>query len=131
MNVFISYSHADKIWADALRSGLNKAGFEVQNPGNDLDPGTNWHLELGKALQQSDSMIVLLSPESSASASVRAEIEYALSSSQFRDRLIPVLLKPTENIPWILRKQHMIRATKDVAQTVRRVAEALKSPATA
>ena len=131
MNVFISYSHADKKWADTLRSGLAKAGFEVSDPVGDICAGENLHLELGKALARADAMIVVLSPASAASASVRAEIEYALSSPQFRDRLITVLVKPTGETPWILRRLPFIRATKDVEETVRRVAATLhRSPAT-
>jgi len=132
MNVFISCSEADRELASALGVGLAKAGFTVWEPSNEISPGDNWHLEIGKALQRSDAMIVLLSPESSASPSVRAEIEYALSAAQFRDRLIPVLVKETEDIPWILRKQKIIKATKDIDETVRRVASVLhKVPAAA
>lgn len=126
MNVFLSYSHADKKWADKLRSGLMTAGFQVWNPADDIGTGLNWHLEMGKALERSDAMIVLLSPDSVDSPSVRSEIEYALSSSQFRGRLIPVLVRPTDEVPWILHKQQFIRATKDINETVRHVASALK-----
>ena len=132
MNVFISYSQADTKWAEVLRSGLADAGFAVSDPVGDICAGENLHLEVGRALARADAMVVVLSPDSAASPFVRAEIEYALSSPQFRDRLIPVLVKPTEDIPWILLKQQFIRATKNVDETVHRVAEALhKSPATA
>lgn len=127
MNVFISYSQADEKWAEALRAGLVEAGFSVSDPAGEICAGENLHLELGKALQRADAMVVLLSPDSAASTSVRAEIDYALSSPQFRDRLIPVLVKPTGDIPWILRRQQFIRATKDVRETVRRVAGALNA----
>ena len=126
MNVFISYSHTDKKWADALRSGLTDAGFEVTVPGEDIEPGENWHLELGKALDRANAMVVLLSPDSVASRDIRAEIEFALVSPHFRGRLIPVLVKPTDDVPWILRKQRFIRATKNVDETVNRVVEALQ-----
>ena len=126
MNVFLSYSHADKKWADTLRAGLMADGFQVWNPSDDIGSGRNLHLETGKALERSDAMIVLLSPDSVASPYVHSEIDYALSTSKFRGRLIPVLLKPTPDVPWILQKQQFIRATKDVGETVRHVASALK-----
>lgn len=126
MNVFISYSHADKKWADALRSGLTEAGFEVSVPGDDIEAGENWHLEIGKALDRANAMVVLLSPDSVASRNNRAEIEFALGSPHFRDRLISVLVKPTDDVPWILRKQQFIRATKNVGDTVHRVVTALQ-----
>jgi hypothetical protein len=126
MNVFLSYSDADKKWADIIRSGLTEAGFQIWNPVGDMGAGVNWHLEMGKALERSDAMIVLLSPDSVNSPSVRSEIDYALSGSQFRGRLIPVLVRPTEEVPWILQRQQFIRVTKDVNETVRNVASALK-----
>jgi hypothetical protein len=125
MNVFISYAQADEQWANVLRAGLAQAGLEVSDPAGEMCAGENLHLEIGKALKRADAMVVVLSPDSAASRSVRAEIEYALSSAQFRDRLIPLLVRPTEDLPWILRKQQFIRATKDVAKTVREVAAAL------
>lgn len=126
MNVFLSYSQRDKKWASALGSGLRASGFEVRDPENDILPGENWHLQLGKALERSEAMVVLLSPDSVASKSVLSEIEYALSSSRFRGRLIPVLVRPTADVPWILQKQHFIRASKDLDKTVSEVAAALK-----
>ena len=132
MNVFLSYSQADKEWADSLRAGLAKAGLRVASSLEDIDPGMNWHMEAGKALEEAEAMVILLSPDSVESPYVRAEIEYALSSPRFRDRLISVLIEDTDDVPWILRRQQFIRATKDVPATIRRIAAALlKSPATA
>jgi hypothetical protein len=126
MKIFLSHTQADEKWAVALGSALAEAGFEVWNPASDLVPGANWYLELGKALERSDAMIVLLSPDAVKSQSVLSEIEFALSSSQFRDRLISVLVKPTDDIPWILRRLQFIRATKDVSETAQRVVAALE-----
>jgi len=129
MTVFLSHTEADATWAAKLYSALVSAGFDVWNPTADLEPGDNWHLEVGKALERSDAMVVLLSPSSVNSPSVVSEIEYALSSSQFRERLIPVLLKPTQDVPWILRRLPLIRATKDADETAERIAAVLeKSP---
>lgn len=132
MKVFISYSGADEKSADLLRRALLRQKIEVWNPASEIAPGENWGLKYGKALQNSDAVVVLLSPDSVKSDWVRHEIEYALSSPQFRDRLVPVVLRPTEDIPWILRRQQVIRATKDSDETARRIAIALrKSPAPA
>ena len=92
MKVFISYSEADKKWAHLLRSRLTQESFETWDSANDIAPGENWMLKSGKALQNADAMIVLLPPDSAKSDWVRSEIEYALSSPQFRGRVIPLLL---------------------------------------
>jgi hypothetical protein len=132
MNVYISYSNADEKLADDLRRALARHDIEVWNPASQIAPGANWGFKYGRALQNADAVVVLLSPRSVKSDWVRLEIEYALSSPQFRDRLIPVIVKPTDDIPWILRKQQVIRATKDPDETARRIANALrKAPAPA
>jgi hypothetical protein len=132
MNVYISHSNADEKLVDDLRRALARQDIAVWNPASQIAPGANWGLKYGKALQNADAVVVLLSPQSVKSDWVRLEIEYALSSPQFRDRLIPVIVKPTEDIPWILRKQQLIRATKDLDETARRIANALrKTPAPA
>lgn len=131
MKVFISHSGSDEKWADLLGRELAKEGIEVWNPSSEIAPGENWGLKLGRGLEDSDAMVVLLSPDSAKSNSVRHEIEYALGSARFRDRLIAVLVRPTADIPWILEKQHFIRASDDAKKTVRDVAAALKKSRTA
>jgi len=44
-------------------------------------------------------MIVLLSPEAVQSPNVIHEIGLALGSEKYKGRVLPVLLRPTENIP--------------------------------
>ena len=91
MNVFISYSHTDEEWADMLREQLQRLGTDkifVWDPASEISPGENWALKYGRALEQSDAVVVLLSPDSVKSDWVRHEIEYVLSSPKFRDRLI-------------------------------------------
>jgi hypothetical protein len=134
MKVFISYSGPDEKWADLLRTALSKYDVEAWDPASQIAPGENWGLKYGKALENADAVVVLLSPDSVKSDFVRHEIQYALSSPQFRDRLIPVVVRPTEEIPWILRKLKVIRATKEPDETARRIVNALrrhKVPATA
>ena len=132
MKVFISYSTPDEKWADRLRSALTKRDVEVWDPASQITAGENWGLKYGRALENSDAIVVLVSPASVKSDWVRYEIQYALSSPQFRDRLIPVLVRQTEEIPWILRKLKVIHATQDIDETARRIVNALrKAPVSA
>ena len=132
MNVFISYSQADQRWADFLRAQLRVFGTEIMvwDPASDITPGENWALEYGKALEKADAVIVLLSPDSVRSDRVRHEIEYALSSPKFRDRLIPVIVKATKEVPWFLRTLAPIDATKNKEDAAPRVAAALRKSVT-
>lgn len=126
MKVFISHAQSDAKWADLLRRGLKEEGVEAVDPSTDIFPGENWGLKYGRALEQADAMIVLISPASAKSEYVNREIAYALSSPRFRDRLIAVQVRPTADTPWILTKQSFIRATDDTEKLVRDVAHALK-----
>jgi TIR domain len=104
MGVFISYAPADRDWAKKLYRELTEAGLEVWLDAVSLLPGDNWYLETGKALSEADAMVVLLSPAAAEADSVGRDVQYALGSERFRDRLIPVLLQPSDKIPWILRR---------------------------
>ncbi len=104
MRVFISHTDEDKRWADQIAARLKKAGLRVWDPESELWPGDNWHLEIGKALASAEAMIVLMSPAAADSKMLREEISYALGSSKFKDRLIPVIVRPTNKMPWILKR---------------------------
>ena len=132
MKLFMSYASSDKDVAAKLAAKLEEAGYEVWSPDHHLFPGDNWPLKIGEALQQADGMVVLLSPDSVKSDSVRREIDFALGSLRFQDRLITVLVRPTEDIPWILRKLKYVRLGKNLANAARRIVDQLQhSPSTA
>jgi hypothetical protein len=106
VRVFISHSDEDKRWASQIATKLKEAGLQVWDPYAELYPGDNWHLEMGKALAAANAMIVLMSPAAAESKLLREEISYALGVKKFKDRLIPVIVKPTSKMPWILKSLH-------------------------
>ena len=124
--VFLSYAEPDDKSARALRAELEKGGFEVWDPAARLTPGDNWALELGKALKDAEAMVVLLSPAALASNSVKREIDYALGEPRFKGRLIPVVVRPVKEIPWILETLRVLRIHADPERGSRQVLEALK-----
>jgi hypothetical protein len=129
MKVFLSYAKSDAQEARNLDADLSKAGFEVWYPDKASFPGENWWLKIGEELKGSGAMVVLLSPDSVNSSSVQHEIEYALSSPRFENRLIPVMIRPTKSkdFPWILRKLAWIDAgSGDRSQTVNRIVQHLQ-----
>ncbi|HEV2381699.1 MAG TPA: toll/interleukin-1 receptor domain-containing protein [Terriglobia bacterium] len=126
MQVFLSYSLADKIFAKQLASELSKQGYDVWDPEVEMSPGDKWLEQIGQALRRSKAMVVLLSPDSAKSELVRRDIEYALSNLNYAERLFPVLVRPTEDFPWILHNFHILRANNNPAEVSRRIASALK-----
>lgn len=103
VKIFISHAERDRPYATALGKALKDAGESVWEP-QGLQPGENWGLKSGEALAGADAIVVLLSPESVATEWVRKEIEFAITSPRLKGRLIPVLVRPARDIPWILRE---------------------------
>src|SRR5437660_5773375 len=123
MQVFVSHSQKDRKLAKELSARLSAAGVNVWLTEERVLPGENLPLEVGKALQRSDAMVVLLSPDAVDSRDVRSEIAYALSSPKFEGRVIPVIVKPTKAIPWFLQTLPMIRSRGTRGPSVKRLAE--------
>ena len=126
MRVFLSYSTADEDFAKQLGSHLSRRGCDVWDPSEQLFPGDNWLLKIGEALKESKAMVVLLSPDSTKSEWVRREIEYAVGHRNYEGRLFPVLVRPTDEVPWILRKFEILRANDNAAEISKRIATALR-----
>jgi hypothetical protein len=131
LKVFLSYADRDDKLAQALRIELEKGGLEVWDPVARLTPGDNWALEQGKALKDAEAIVVLLSPAALASDHVKREIDYALGEPRFKGRLIPVVVRPVKEIPWILETLQVLRIDADLGRGSRRVLEALKRIQTA
>src|SRR5215212_6683889 len=102
--VFISHAAADEEAARAIATELRKAGYSVFVPAEAMLPGDNVMLAIGKALESADAMVILLSPEWTRSPNLVLEMGFALGKRRFAGRLIPVVVKDTDDIPWILRR---------------------------
>ena len=132
MRVFISHRREDHRIAEAIGSRLGNRGYQVWTS-SDLIPGENWWRAKGQALDRSDAMIVLLTPESVKSEWLRNDIGFALGSAKYRDRLIPVVTRGTKEIPWILKRLPQLRYdAADPQKTVKLITAQLaaKRPAT-
>jgi len=100
--VFLSYARTDRDPAQKIGHQLREAGFEVWDPDEEILPGADWTADLKIALDSAGAVVVFISPEGMASRSVSYEIQYALGAKHLRRRLIPVVMRPTKDVPWIL-----------------------------
>lgn len=128
MKVFLSYARDDKDAARDIATRLKREGLDVWFDEWKIDSGDNVAKEVGKALDEAEAMIVLVSPESMKSRSVRDEIDFALTTPRFEGMLIPVVLKPTAQMPWILLRM-AVRADRSRATAVRKILETLQANA--
>ncbi len=82
----------------------------MREPELDLLPCDHWAAEVARALEESQAMVVLLTPDAAGSAHVRREMAYALGANRYSNRLFPVVIGdrtrlPTSEIPWIVRRR--------------------------
>lgn len=131
MKVFISHALTDTKLAKRVADSLKEAGLQVWDV-SDVLPGDNWAAEAGHALQESDAMVVLLTPDSLRAPNVSHEIGYALGREDYRGRLIPVIAAtpeelPQHEIPWVLKRFQMIELPdgEHDEEGLRKIAEAL------
>jgi len=124
MKVFLSYARKDSALACRLADCLTRAGFAVWTAEHQIVPGDNWAKKIGKALDDAQLMVILLTPGALESDSVRADIEFALSSRKFEGRVFSVFVGPTlkagKDLPWILLKlpHRQVQSAKDFAGVV-------------
>lgn len=88
--VFISYSRKDLTFVEHLISDLKKTGIDVWYDLSGLEGGSRWGTEIKNAIQNSDYVIVVLSPDSVASEWV--EREYLLSDN-LNKKILPLMYR--------------------------------------
>jgi TIR domain len=122
--VFFSYARSDRELARKVAHQLREAGFQVWDPDEEILPGADWNAELKMALDSAQAIVVFISPDAIASRWVSHEIEYALGAKHLRGRLIPVMVHPTDDAPWILDSLESVRY-RGPSKTGRQIVELL------
>ena len=125
--VFLSYARSDRDTVKKVGHQLQQAGFEVWDPDEEILPGSDWSTELKSALDSATAIVIFISPEAMASRSVSYEIEYALGAKHLRRRLIPVMIRPTKNAPWILDSLESLKY-ESPSKTGRQIVNLLSQP---
>jgi hypothetical protein len=128
LKVFISYSRRDSAeFADELVVGLEDHGFAPFLDRHDIKPGESWEARLGGLIEQSDTIVFVISPESVKSERCVWEVDKALALSK---RVLPVIYKsvPDAEIPAKLSKLQFVRFDTSAAmmRPLRALAEALR-----
>ena len=118
-DVYISYSTRDRRWVEGyLLPRLKVAGLNTWVDINNLRPGSEWQQEIGRGIEQSRNMLVVLSPDYISSQWTLLEIEAFLTGKEQEQRFIPLVLKPTE-IPLVIQSFQWIDFTQDKLWDVR------------
>ena len=113
MKVFITHSHGNRPLVRQVVKTLKQAGLDVWDDEYDTYPSDNWAKVTGEALEQSDAMVVLITPDALDSVIVHRDVGFALTNIQFEYRVVPVLVGversvAAENFGWIIHHLEVI-----------------------
>jgi hypothetical protein len=105
-SVFLSHSHSDNAIARRLASDLRAAGVTVWIDEAELGVGDSLIRKIGNAIDSTDFLVVLLSPDSVASEWVLRETEVALTKEFMgrRVRVLPLLVRDCTVPPFLTDK---------------------------
>ena len=95
---FVSYTSADKKWAEWIGYVLEEEGFTVTIQAWDFRPGSNFVLEMQKAATEADRTIMVLSPDylKSQFASPEWAAAFAHDPQGLNRKLVPVVVRHCE-----------------------------------
>lgn len=101
VNVFYSYSHRDERFREALETHLSilrRENIVKEWHDRKISPGTEWEKEIDDNLEESDLIILLVSPDFIASDYCWGkEVKQAMERHEAQLSLvIPVLIRPTD-----------------------------------
>ncbi len=137
MKVFISHDFNDTKLARRVAGTLREAGFQVWDY-SEINPVDNWRESLGKALDESNAMVVLLTPNSVHSYNVSHDLNYALGKLEYKGRVISVIANPSQQlspreIPWVLNLELFQKISlpnlENDEEGLKKIAQALKAVA--
>lgn len=110
--------------------------MEVWDDTREIFFGDNWAQMTSQALEESEAMVVVLTPESVESKWIKWNIGFALGNISYKNRLIPVLVGDPnkfspESIPWVFKHLKVINLPDDGKndEDIKQIAEAIKQAA--
>ncbi|MCX7109036.1 MAG: toll/interleukin-1 receptor domain-containing protein [Proteobacteria bacterium] len=121
-DMFISSSHKDRAWVSEFVAALQKEGLHPWSD-EEISPGDKWAESIEKALRDSSTLIMVLSPDFLLSDWIFFELGAAIAGKK---RIIPVITKELawSQIPLMLRRYQFLNesspsiAGKRVAEVV-------------
>lgn len=122
--IFVSYKREDREFTLKLAKALTEKGIHVWIDLQQITAGERWDAEVQKALEQSEILIVILSPASVASQNVMDEVSYAITNKK---RIIPVKVKEC-SIPFRLDRLHFIDFTEGYEAAFMELSKTLDIP---
>lgn len=95
MDFFISYTSADRQWAEWVAYSLEEAGYSVVLQAWDFRPGSNFVLEMQRAAKEAKRTVLILSPDYLKSQFASPEWAAAFSADPqgLKRTLLPIIVR--------------------------------------
>jgi hypothetical protein len=107
--IFFSYSRADQEFVLELAKKLRGIGADIWIDQLDIEAGRNWDKSVERALESSDSVLVVMSKTSVESVNVMDEVSIAIEEGK---NVIPLLYEECKR-PFRLKRRHYVDFTAD------------------
>src|SRR5215211_4336274 len=116
LKVFLCHAHSDATAVRALYLRLRREGVDVWLDKEKLLPGSDWELEIRKAVREADVVVVCLSKQFNQAGFRQKEVRLALDTAMEKPEgeifIIPARLEECDNLE-SLRKWHRVDLFED------------------
>jgi len=109
-DVFISYSHMDKITADLMCDTLEENGIKCWVAHRNMLPGSEWPGRIIQAIESSKIMVLVFSNHSNISNQVIREVERAVSKNVIIIPFKIVDVKMSQSLEYLVSASHWLNA---------------------
>lgn len=124
--IFVSYSRNDRVVVQPLIRALARAGMHIVDPHSRLHPPDNPCLKIGRALEDADAMLAIVSSNFSQSELCQEEVGFALTSGRYASRVVSVFLDQTiKPRPWFLSKLPHVSYSEDALALAKEIGDLL------
>jgi hypothetical protein len=128
-DVFISYNHADKKFANKLVCDLEENRLKVWRDESALLAGQGIATEVSNGIQKSRSLICILSPRSVQSKWVKTELDKAVYQAHEKDEesilVLPILIENCK-IPSVIKELNCVNFQEDYDAALNKVLAAIR-----
>jgi hypothetical protein len=109
-DVFLSHSHVDKVFADAICHSLEAHGIRCWVAPRDIRPSEDWAEAIIDALDTARVLVLVFSSHSNSSPQVRREVERAVSKGL---HILPLRIEDvplSKSLEYFISTQHWLDA---------------------
>ena len=107
-DALLSHYSGDKAWVTRLKDALQSHGLKVWLDKDEIRPGVTFVRALEEGIEESNSLVVIISPEAMASPWVEEEYSRALTLAHDKQRpLIPVILREAKIPGFLANRNHV------------------------